>query len=213
VRCLTSFLLVAGLIAGCSAGGDANSKRGAGSPATTQTATRLPSDWREFTVDGVRLWLPPEFEGGEFGDERDATIQRIAALGGTCLKASRGFALIDNVEFLAVDSTGCDGKGLPTLTVDSADVPAATSAQEHLEAVLIAPRGSDFGDWQKLPESSDAGRIVVHNRAADGRLVAYAIRSESRVWVVQLITSASEFDRRLQEMDQAVLAFEASLPY
>ena len=182
-------------------------------PPTATPESAAPLGWARIEGDGVALWLPLDYAGGDpSGDDQDVlnTIHNLAPQFEQTINdmRSRGAGII----LAAFDVRASSPTLLTNMIVVRFQGEEAITPEQYLQLVLASPPPatetlqSGVGRVNTYP----AARLVREQRIFGPpiRQVTYAVFRDMNIWVITYSTPADEFETRLPTFEQSVQTFE-----
>jgi len=187
-------------------------------PTPLPTPTPLPG-WQMFAGDGVSLWLPESYVGGDPATEREAITFQLRNLGSN-------FDQIAEIEqqfppppyaLFAFDTQVGEATSPTTVQVshESLESNPAITMDEYLNLLLqkLPPDARLVDRRLEAIRNSEAGRLFVEYRFTDLGLdlfrkrAIYAVRVGHTMWVVQYITERDDFQERWPVFESSIQTF------
>jgi hypothetical protein len=168
--------------------------------------------WKKFGGAGVDVWLPDSYEGGDLTKDLPVMVEKVRALGPGYEEMARTIERNPGAFRLwAFDAKIGASGGLTNLTLVAEGVPSTVSIETYLGMV-----GKQLPKHYRVVEQSvaplalyNAGRLVMEAEFGGARVrqVAYVVKSDSTMWVLNYSTPADEFDERLSSFEASAHTF------
>jgi hypothetical protein len=174
----------------------------------TPTGTPIPG-WKKFEAEGVEIWLPESFEGGNPSEDLDMIVDRLNSLGPEFETMAQTIEQNpDAFVFWAFDSDIGESGILTNVNIVTQRVVSAITVETYLD-MTAQQLPSQFRVVERGMvdlEYYTAGRIVVEATilSAEVKEVMYLIKHGKSMWGVTYSTGAVEFDARLPMFEQSI---------
>jgi branched-chain amino acid transport system substrate-binding protein len=176
------------------------------------TQSYLPG-WKKLESQGMEIWLPESYDGGNLDVNLNTTLENMKALGSDFNNLVS--VIEQNPDIFAIYAFDTN-IGLPdsltNLTVLFEKVPSMMTIENSIDAAInIFPKNFVISDREvvKLNQYT-AGRLVVDYSASGkkNKNLIYIIKNEDLVWLIMYGTGLAEFDQRLPEFEKSALTFQ-----
>jgi len=182
-------------------------------PVWTPTWDGKPSPvpgWILFPGNGVELWLPPTYEGGDPVARTQELIDLIAAVPGyedlaEVLQEDPGA-----YRLLAVDTAGGSVIGV-TLKDVPADMPMNNYVESWVAAVLRQTPGASLVEKGIVQfREQDTGRVILEFAVQDETSwqLSYVVRREAQVWTFNFAAIQGDFYQTQPVFEQSMQSMQ-----
>ena len=181
--------------------------------ATTQpSATPIPG-WEKFEGQGVELWLPESFEGGDLREDLEVIVERLRNLGPDFEPMAQMIEQNPSMYVIWVFDSEVGPSGfLTNVTITTERVLSAMTLDTYMDIALgqlpdhfqVMERGIvTLGDHQ-------AGRVVVEFAlyGVVAKELMYVIKDGTTIWAITYATGVEVFTERLPIFEQSALTFK-----
>lgn len=172
-------------------------------------------DWAEFSAEGLNIWLPNTYVGGDLERDVPVIVEVLRAAGPDYA------AFADTLEqnpstyrFLAIDPDSVTSTFLTNVIIGREPVLSMITTELYLEALTNAlPKDYEVLEQGQIthPIFEDAGRAIVTMTlpgSLPAKQVIYAIHDGGNaVWAVVYSTDESAFDELLPMFERSVASF------
>ena len=183
----------------------------------TDTAEPIPAKtdipgWEKFEAQGVEIWLPESFEGGDLENDLDLIVEKLNALGPEFEQVAAMIEANPTAFVLWAFDTEIGSSGyLTNMNITHEKVLSAVTLEMYIQAVS-QQLPSYLTISQQEPgnlEQYDSYRLVIDTDVSGvkGNELLYVIKDGSDVWAIAFATSVAEFDARLPVFEQSVQSF------
>ncbi|WP_334692107.1 serine/threonine-protein kinase [Nostoc sp.] len=167
----------------------------------------VPSGWKKFEGGGAELWLPANWESGDFHDKLYKSMKRSGSHNPEIKQFAQQVQQNPSAFLLAFDSNKGDSGFLTNVIVLNEQVPFTINLETYLqEESKNFPAQIRIVDMKTgSVEGYQVGRIITETSLGrSGKQIYYVIKDGRTIWNVIFSTGADEFEQRLP-------IFEASL--
>ena len=190
----------------------------ASKPETVPTIEIMPTSipgWEKFEANGVELWLPESYDGGNLKEDLQTVVEKIKSLGPEY--ENMATVIEQNPDMFAVwafdSNIGASGS-LTSTAITFEKVMSVVTIDTYLDAASSQlPASFVVTDRQIVKLNGyDAGRLVIEFSISgtDGKELMYAVKNGNTFWVLTYGTGADEFDQRLPEFEKSALTFKVN---
>jgi hypothetical protein len=170
--------------------------------------------WEVFTGEGVELWLPDSFEGGDPIQRREELIEMVRSLGpeyDSYLQAveSSPTGMVLVCFDLEVSGT--------IVGITKRDIPAELSLDQYLdglsEALVTEIPGTSIVERSiKQFDRFDAGRLVIEfdTGEAVSRQLTYIVLEGGIVWTISYASPLDQFTELVPVFEESIASFKYS---
>jgi hypothetical protein len=192
-------------------------------PAPTATVTPRPTitpipGWKEFKGQGLSIWLPEGYIGGNAQTERDSIVSQIIAAGGPLAKDTSSLEQMftSQTDFLALDPVITEATGFMLIHILHIDQPKnSATLDDYMEQVSSYQPSSlrQVGrETKELEGIGQVGRMVFSgvNGNVYQKEIVYVIPGDQRMWMAAYVISAVSkevADTRIALVDQSFQTF------
>ena len=162
-------------------------------------ATPIP-DWEKFEAEGVELWMPSIYVGGDVDNDLDVIIERGKSLG------PKYKEMVDMLEknssafiLLIFDPYVGPSGGMTNVNVVKEKVLSTITIDKYLEALSSQFVSYSFQVLEQSIVQLDnypAGKLVIQSNDLHVKEVMYVIKVKSTMWVTTYATGISEYSAR-----------------
>jgi hypothetical protein len=176
------------------------------------TATPIPG-WELFTGQGVEMWLPESFEGGDLSSEdMDTIIETLKNLGPEYNQIVRMIEQNPNAFILWVFDSQIGSSGfLTNINVVKEKVMSSMTIDTYLDLVekQLPPSFKIIERSKVQLDTYEAGRVFIDLDLPTGKAkeVIFLIKDQNYMYAITYATSADEFTKRLSVFEQSVNTF------
>lgn len=180
---------------------------------TTQPSPAgIPDDWQLFTAEGMEIWLPASYVGGNLEEDLPVVIETMRTLGPEYEE------MADTIEqnpdlyvIIAADSNVTSSGFLTNITIAAQPVLSSLTLETYLNALE-----QQFPSGYRILESSiielgeyEAGRMIVETEIlnANIRIITFLVMDENDLWMITFTTEAGDFDELLPVFEQSASTF------
>jgi len=171
-------------------------------------------NFQEIKGNGVSLFLPPGYEGGNPQADIEEIAERLEGAGAEYEQLSQALRESkETISLIAFDTQQATAGFVTNVNVSSQELPKALSARAYIEVLASKLRELEGYTVQQtgveLVNGTEVGRLVVEIRAGDLDIVQlfYAVPKQQQVWLVRYSTPQQEFERRRRDFEQSILTF------
>jgi hypothetical protein len=183
----------------------------AGKAATSVPPTQIPPTtipgWEKFTSEGIEIWLPESFEGGDLSTDLDLIIQRLRSLGSKYEKIADMIEKNPSLYALWIFDTQIGANNfLTNVAVTKEQVLSTITLDMYLDLSIknISSLGFITIEQEKVKlEGYEAGRVVLQADEFKAKELLYIIKNKNTMWVITYATGIDEFDTRLPTFEQS----------
>jgi len=187
-------------------------------PVTIPTIEIMPTTipgWEKFEAQGVELWLPESYDGGNLKEDLQTVVEKIKSLGPEYENMAN--VIEQNPDMFAIwafdSNIGASGS-LTSTAITFEKVMSVVTIDTYLDAASSQlPASFVVTDRQIVTLNGyDAGRLVIEFSISgtNGKELMYAIKNGNTFWVITYGTGADEFDQRLSEFEKSALTFKVN---
>ncbi|WP_204104095.1 MULTISPECIES: hypothetical protein [Spirulina sp. CCY15215] len=179
----------------------------------TSVEERINPDFRKLQGDGVSLYLPPGYEGGDPQKDIEKMAVNLEGAGSEYENLSSALRETkDLVALVAFDNKNSQGGFVTNVNVTSQKMPQGTKLEEFQQAIsndlervgyeILAQDVQDLKKWQ-------AGRITVKIETGKTKItqLVYIILDRGIFWVVTYSTPTEEFTDRVKDFEDSIITF------
>jgi serine/threonine-protein kinase len=183
-------------------------------PTIETLPTSIPG-WEKFEANGVELWLPESYDGGNVKEDLQTVVEKIKSLGPEYQNMAT--VIEQNPDMFAIwafdSKIGASGS-LTSAAITFEKVMSVITIDTYLDAASSQlPASFVVTDRQIVKLNGyDAGRLMIEFSISgtDGKELMYAVKNGNTFWVVTYGTGADEFDQRLPEFEKSALTFKVN---
>lgn len=176
--------------------------------------TSIPG-WEKFEANGVELWLPESYDGGNLKEDLQTVVEKIKSLGPEYENMAN--VIEQNPDMFAIwafdSNIGASGS-LTSTAITFEKVMSVVTIDTYLDAASSQlPASFVVTDRQIVKLNGyDAGRLMIEFSitGTNGKELMYAIKNGNTFWVITYGTGADEFDQRLPEFEKSALTFKVN---
>ena len=190
----------------------------ASKPVAVPTIEIMPTSipgWEKFEANGVELWLPESYDGGNLKEDLQTVVEKIKSLGPEYENMAN--VIEQNPDMFAIwafdSNIGASGS-LTSTAITFEKVMSVVTIDTYLDAASSQlPASFVVTDRQIVKLNGyDAGRLVIEFSitGTNGKELMYAIKNGNTFWVITYGTGADEFDQRLPEFEKSALTFKVN---
>lgn len=196
-------LLVVG-IAACSQGNSENND--------TTEAVEIPPSYKKIEGDGMEIWLPDSFEGGNLEEDLDFIVEKLDQLGPEYSQISEMISRNPSMFALwAFDWEIVDTSFLTNVNVTREKVPSGMNINAYMDLLSEQlPPGFNITNRETVTIGDQSvGRIFVDFSVTgiEGKEIIYIYKVDNTIWIVTFATSVDEFDERLPDFETSAQTF------
>ncbi len=179
--------------------------------ADIQTATPIPG-WHVLNGNGVSLWLPNSFEGGNPKTNGNQILNRLQGLGSNFDSLAQTLRSGQKVfNLLAYDTITEDSGLITNVLIDEEIVPENINIESYLDT-LAGHLPSEFQIIEKVTipspsnQYSEEGYLKSTINTPKGKVmqVIYVIRKDGSIWRLVFTTPESEYAQRATIFEQSM---------
>jgi hypothetical protein len=184
------------------------------SPTATSQPTATPlTGWKKFTGDGVELWLPDTFEGGNLSSADFKTMMDNAKM--LFPSMNQTFQMMEQnpsiLAFFAFDTHINHNGSLTEVTIAKEEVPSAMSIDTYMNAAKGQfPQGMNLTDTRVISLGDrQVGQMTVEMTVLGKQVneLFCIFKENNTMWDVVFATGASEFAERLPDFNRSASTF------
>jgi hypothetical protein len=173
--------------------------------------TSIPG-WEKFAGNGVELWLPESYEGGNLNKDLDTIVDHLRELGPDFENIAQMIEQNPSAFALwAFDSEGSEAGFLTNINVTKEQIFSSITVDTYLDAAIKQfPPEFQLVDRRIVSlDRYEAGRLLVELTLSSikAKEALYAIKDDDTMWLVVYATRTSEFEQRLPTFEQSVNTF------
>lgn len=173
--------------------------------------TSIPG-WKKFEGDGVELWLPESFEGGNLDEDLEVIVDRLKQLGPDFENIAQMIEQNPSAFVLwAFDSEVGDAGFLTNVNATREQIFPSITMDTYLDAATkqLPPQFRVVDREIVSLDHYEAGRLFVDLTISgtEAKEVLYAIKDGDTMWIVVYATGADEFDERLPTFERSINTF------
>lgn len=196
--------------------GDARRDRAQSQP-NLDSAGRVNPEFKKLYGDGVTIYLPPSYEGGNPQRELEKIASNLEKAGSEHREISEALRKTKNrVALTAFDQdSGEQGGYMTNVNVSFREALPGTSLPVFMETLLLSleQQGYQIEAQKEVNLNGEAVKRLevelVLGQAAITQLV-YVFRGEDGFWLVTYATPTEEFRDRVADFEESVATFTAS---
>ena len=169
--------------------------------------------WHRVTGKGVSISLPDAFIGGDLSEStKQAIAEHTEPTNKSPITMLEALEQVPNQQILlvAVDTKSSQSSSLLALTITGETVSAVLHPLTHLEAYTRQLPPLPFTVRSKEERSiagNPAGRMIVEWGEKGVRQILYAIRVNTRMYVVGFSIPYNEYEELLPVLEQSIQTF------
>lgn len=173
-------------------------------------------NFQKLQGNGVFLYLPPEYEGGDPQKDIEQMAVNLEGAGSEYKNLSNALRETkDLVALVAFDTKNSQGGFVTNVNVTSQKMPQGTSLEEFQQAIandLVGVGYKVLGQEIKTLQKWQAGRIAVEIETGEAQItqLVYTIPDRGVFWVITYSTPTEEFSDRLQDFEDSIITFEST---
>jgi hypothetical protein len=180
--------------------------------AAQPTNTPVPG-WTKFEGEGIELWLPDSYVGGDISENLDSIVALLRDQGPDFEQIAQMIEQNPDIYALwATDSEVGSSGFLTNVNIIPEQVISTMSIDTYLDAAeqQFPPQFQVVERDNVSVGKYDAGRLVVEFNLTGvvGKELLYAIKDGNTMWIITFATGLEEFDDRLPEFEQSVSSFQ-----
>jgi len=175
------------------------------------TATPIPG-WEKFEGEGVELWLPESYDGGDLDEDLDVVVENLRRLGPDFEQMAQIIEQNPTMYVIwAFDSEVGSSGVLSNVALTKERVLSAITMDTYLDAATNQfPAAFEVTERDIVTLGDyEAGRLVIEFeiQGVGGKELMYAVKDGTTMWAFVYATGADEFDERLPVFEQSALTF------
>lgn len=174
--------------------------------------------FQKLVGDGVSIYLPAGYEGGNPQQEIEAVAKQLEAAGEEHQDLSETLReQKKRLVFTAFDNEN-DQQGFVTnVNISEQEAIPGTSLAVLLDALLLNLEAQSYtliSNTTPDINGQPAGRLVLNAQVGEVELtqLVYVLTGEERFWIVAYVTTADEFEMRSPQFEESIVTFEAIAP-
>lgn len=171
--------------------------------------------FQKLTGDGVSIYLPAGYEGGNPERDIEAVAKQLEDAGEEHEDLSETLReQKKRLVFTAFDN-GNDQQGFVTnVNISEQEAIPGTSISVLLDALLLNLEAQSYtliSNTTPDINGQPAGRLVLNAQVGEVELtqLVYVLKGEERFWIVAYVTTADEFEMRSPQFEESIVTFEA----
>lgn len=177
------------------------------------TPTPIPG-WEKFTAQGIEIWFPETFEGGDLQNDLDVIVEKLKALGPEFEAIANAIEANPSTFVLWVFNSKLGDTGyLTNVNITTEKIFSSMTLDTYIEAFSKQiPSSMEITDQQKVMLNQyEAARLVVEMdvNGLIAKELVYVIKDKNTIWAITYATSAAEYDTLLPIFEQSALTFKA----
>ena len=183
-------------------------------PAATAVRPFNPN-FHEIKGNGVSLFLPPGYEGGNPQADIEEVAERLDGAGAEYDHLSQALRETkEAVSLIAFDTQQASSGFVTNVNVASQALPRPLTAREYIDVLAGKLRELEGYTVRQIGveviNDNEVGRLVVEIRAGEVEIVQlfYAVPNNQQFWLVRYSTPKQEFERRRRDFEQSILTFQ-----
>lgn len=178
------------------------------------TSTALPpvtptADWKEMRGNGISIWLPSQYTGGDLGKDAAQISQELQALGSDFADMAK--SIKDNqakYSLFAFDPKADKAANLTYAVAGYTFMPSDQSMEALMnELTTQLPSQYKVVEQKQVQyERYSAGRVIVELTITDTQKIKeamYIIKDGNSLWQILFAAPSSQFDQRLPTFEQS----------
>ncbi len=208
---LFTIVLLGGMALACSLSNSVRSLVSSSETSALPTSTPIPG-WNKFEGEGIEIWLPGSYVGGDLSHDLDLILNNLRTLG------PEFEAIIQLIEqnpelfliFVTDSNVGISGS-LTNVNITTEEILSTIDLDTYIDLAvnhfpsqfnILERKIVNLGDYK-------AGRLLVEFQVSgiDGKELLYIIKDETTVWILTYATGKVEFAERLKEFELSALTF------
>ncbi len=175
------------------------------------TETPIPG-WEKFEGEGVELWLPESYDGGNLSEDLDVVVENLRRLGPDFEPMAQVIEQNPSMYIIwAFDSEVGSSGFLSNVALTKERVLSAVTMDTYLDAAVNQfPAAFEVTERDIVTLGDyEAGRLVIEFviQGMGGKELMYAVKDGTTMWAFVYATGAEEFDERLAVFEQSALTF------
>lgn len=176
-------------------------------------ATVVMPGWNKFEAQGIEIWLPESFEGGDLENDLEVIVNKLHSLGKEFEQVATMLETNSTAFVLWAFDTNIGSSGyLTNMNIVREQVLSAVTLDMYMQAfeqqipsylTIIEQNPGQLEDYESL-------RLVIKTEISgiEGRELMYLIKDDNTIWGITFATALDEFDKRLPAFDQSVQTFK-----
>lgn len=175
---------------------------------TTAPAVAPPAGWNKFEGEGIEVWLPNSYQGGDLEKDLDVIVGRLEALGPEYEQIIQTIKANPSLFVLWAFDTFVGNSGfLTNMNITHEEVVSAVTLDMYIDAVkeqlpstfaITDQKEIQLGDHEAVQLEIDVNEAGINAKEA-----MFVIKDDTTIWVVTYSTGADEFGNRLPIFEQS----------
>lgn len=176
--------------------------------ATTVPAFTPPAGWNKFEGEGIEIWLPNSYQGGDLEKDLDVIVGRLESMGPEyeqiiqTIKANPALFVL-----WAFDTYIGDTGFLTNMNITHEEVVSAVTLDMYIDAVKQQlPSTFTITDQKNIQLGGKEAiqlEIDVNEAGINAKEAMFIIKDDNTIWVVTYSTGADEYANRLPVFEQS----------
>ena len=177
-------------------------------PETTIPAFTPPAGWNKFVGEGVEVWLPNSYQGGDLEKDLDVIVGKLETLGPEYEQIIQTIEANPSLFVLwAFDTSIGDTGFLTNMNITHEEVVSAVTLDMYIDAVKQQlPSSFTITDQKKIQLGENEAiqlEIDVNETGISAKEAMFIIKDDNTIWVATYTTGADEFEGRLPVFEQS----------
>ena len=168
--------------------------------------------WVKFEGDGIEIWLPETYVGGNIEENLDLIVERLRNLGPDFEQMARTIEQNPSMYSIwAIDSVIGDSGFLTNICAIREEVMSVVTIDMYLDATIKQLPAQFQVEKREIGTLGDyqAGYLILYTEINGQKIreLLYTVKSKNTMYVFTFATGASEFDQRSPEFEQIMQTF------
>ncbi|NEO87094.1 MAG: hypothetical protein F6J87_22970 [Spirulina sp. SIO3F2] len=182
-------------------------------PERDRSDITIPSEYRKILGEGVSIYLPEGYEGGDPKQDIEQVAEQLEAAGEEHKDLSKALRKSkQRVALIAFDGQSDEEGFVTNVNISLREAVPGTPLSVFLKTMTVNLTGQGYAiAAQSTPtlNGQEVGRLIVDVTVGKVELtqLVYVFKGETGFWLVTYSTTADEFEDRLSEFEQSVLTF------
>lgn len=182
------------------------------SPASESEGAEVSTTFARYEGDGMEIWLPDTYEGGDLDEDLDLILDGLNQLGSDFEQIAQMIEQNPSLfAFWAFDSKVGNTAFLTNANVTREEVVSAVDIETYMD-LAFSQFPADFQIVEREMVTIDGqpvGRAILEFAVSNlaGKEILYIYKVGDNIWVITFATSAPEFDRRLPDFEESARTF------
>jgi hypothetical protein len=175
---------------------------------TTVPAFTPPAGWNKFVGEGIEVWLPNSYQGGDLEKDLDVIVGRLETLGPEYEQIIQTIEANPSLFVLwAFDTSIGDTGFLTNMNITHEEVVSAVTLDMYIDAVKQQlPSSFTIADQKKIQLGENEAiqlEIDVNDTGISAKEAMFIIKDDNTIWVVTYSTGADEYANRLPVFEES----------